>query len=229
MVNMATDTRHAAEVEPKSLHRKRRTKPYPSIAFPDALIIGKGVMKFGGGKSIKRLTLMEKLERSPTSGPTRSLITDSGKYGITEGSFKAETLVLTKDGRTVCDENSTAREILRASFRLAIDAIPSFKSLYDKYVNGRMPSREALRDTLEEVGTDVHPEDRMECVDLFVVNAKSFGLIRAIAGAETLVSLDTRLDQLPATQRDPSPTRASNLQRPESIPSDGTRACPLKM
>src|SRR5690606_7486968 len=36
-----------------------------------------------------------------------------------------------------------------------------------------------------------------ECVDLFVVNAKYLGLLQTIAGAETLVSIDQVIDELP--------------------------------
>ena len=137
MTNTVTKPKDESQVEPKATPRRRRTKPYPSIAFQDALKLGQGVMSHAGGQPIKRLTLMEKLDRSPTSGPTRSMVTDSSKYGITEGSFNAEEISLTKDGYTVCDVSATDKETLRASFRLALStATPP---------PGRMPSSTAAR------------------------------------------------------------------------------------
>ncbi|MEZ6211138.1 MAG: hypothetical protein R3B46_07845 [Phycisphaerales bacterium] len=177
--------------------RTRRTKPYPSIPFDDALTLGKAIVEYGGGLPIKRLTLMEKMNRSPTSGPTRAMITDSGKYGITEGSYNADTLKLTENGKIVCAGEASESERVKAAFQLSIDGIEPFKAMYDQYVNNRLPSKEAIKDFLEESKLEVHQEDLVECIDLFIVNCKSVGLLRTIAGSETLVPIDTLLASLP--------------------------------
>jgi hypothetical protein len=209
--------------------RARRTKPYPSIPFEDALTLGRAIMKYGGGLPIKRLTLMEKLERSPTSGATRAMITDSGKYGITEGSFNAETIKLTPDGKMACAGAGSQREVLRASFKLAIEGIIPFKAMFDHYVNNRLPSKEVVKDFLEDSSDlGVYGEDVHECIDLFVVNCKSIGVLRPIAGAETLVPIENVLDALPTDEhrlleiKSPTLSSGGNGAPDKSASSDDT-------
>jgi len=81
----------------------RTSRAYPAVAFKDATQIGEAIVTFAQGERIRRLTLLEKMGRAPTSGTTRTLITNSGKYGITVGSYVAEWLELTDDGKVACD------------------------------------------------------------------------------------------------------------------------------
>ncbi|HLL88141.1 MAG TPA: hypothetical protein VK324_02445 [Tepidisphaeraceae bacterium] len=74
---------------------KRKQRPYPAAPIEECLELGHAIMKIGGGERIRRLTLLEKMGRSETSGAVRKMITDSGKYKITKGSFAADYLELT--------------------------------------------------------------------------------------------------------------------------------------
>jgi len=198
--------------------RTRRTKPYPSIAFEDALVLGNAIDRFSGGQPIKRLTLMEKMERSPTSGSTRAMITDSGKYGVTSGSFNADTLSLTTDGKVVCSSSSNPRARTRSSFKLAIESIAPFKAMYDHYVKNRLPSKEVMRDFLNDhENLDVLEQDIQECIDIFIVNCKSVGVLRLIAGTETLVPIENVLDGLPAGQVEAKPANNGASSQPERL------------
>jgi hypothetical protein len=91
---------------------------------------------------------MEKMGRSPSSGPTRRLIANSAKYGITKGTYNSDYLELTPAGKVVVDDTQADRERLRARFQLAIEGVPPFKKLYDEYVNERLPAIEVLSDFL---------------------------------------------------------------------------------
>jgi hypothetical protein len=173
--------------------RTRTTRPYPVVSFREATVIGDAIFKFASGERVRRLTLLEKLERNPGSSATNMLITNSGKYGITTGSYAAEFLELTELGHTACNPDEDQRSRLDAQFKLAIAGIVPFKLLYDTYVGKKLPAHEVMKDRLLDGETEV--DNPKECIDLFVVNVKDIGLLRTIAGAETLVSIDQLLDE----------------------------------
>lgn len=134
------------------------------------------------------------MNKSPTSSGTKMMITNSGKYGITTGSYIAEYLELTETGRIVVDPSLPGRARRKARFDLAIDGVAPFKLLYDHYKGKRLPEPEVMKDLLRDSKIDVPDLD--ECVDTFTVNAQDLGLLRTIGGAETLVSVEQVLDEM---------------------------------
>lgn len=175
--------------------RTRTARPYPASSFTDALQLGEAIMKFAAGDRVRRLTLLEKMNKSPNSGATKMMITNSGKYDITSGSYAAEHLELSEKGKTVVDTQKPERERRQASFDLAIAGIPPFKLLYDHYKDKRLPEREVMKDVLKDSSIEVPDLD--ECVDTFTVNAKDVGLLKTIGGAETLVAVEQVLEEMP--------------------------------
>lgn len=164
--------------------RRRGRKPYPVIPFEQALRIGQGIADFGAGHPMKRTTLLEKLTL-PANQTTKDLITASGKYGLTEGAHDAEEIRLTEEGlKAVAMTASLDRS--RSRIKLAITNIEPFNRLHEKFRGGKMPSVEAMRDTLD----DLDQGDRAPCVDIFVQNAKFVGILQPREGAEFIVSLD---------------------------------------
>lgn len=59
-----------------------------------------------------------------------------------------------------------------------------------------MPSPEVLRDSLEDV--HIPPDQRTQCVDLFLENLKYLGLLRTVAGTERIIPIEQALDEIPA-------------------------------
>ncbi len=176
--------------------RERKSRPYPASSFSDALPLGEAIMKHAAGEKVRRLTLLQKMDKSPNSGPTKMMITNSGKYGITNGSYAAEYLELTELGRSSVDSTVAPRVSRKAKFDLAIEGIPPFKLLYDHYKTKRLPEREIMKDVLKDSTIEVPDLD--ECVDTFTVNVKDLDLLRTIGGAETLISIEQVTDELPA-------------------------------
>lgn len=201
-----TLTKKTSRASSRDGSRRRGPKPYPVITFEEAMTIGTGVMEHGAGHPMKRVTLLQKLKLAD-SQPTRNLITNSGKYGITIGSHAAEEIKLTERGREAIDPGITERKRRRAQFDLAIASIDQFKSLYDKFSGGKLPAAEVLRDSLE----DVDSGDRAQCVDIFISNAKTVGILQTKEGAEHLLKIDEFLDGLPG--KGSSPTQRTGEQR----------------
>lgn len=175
--------------------RTRTARPYPASSFADALDLAQAIMTHAAGERVRRLTLLEKIGKSATSSATKMMITNSGKYGITKGSYAADYLELTEKGAVVVNFGKSERERRLAAFELAIEGIVPFKLLYDHYRGKRLPEREVIKDVLRDARADVPDLD--ECVDTFTVNVKDLELLRTIGGAETLVTIDQVLEELP--------------------------------
>ena len=179
--------------------RARKARPYPASSFGDARALGEAIMQYAAGEKVRRLTLLQQMNKSPNSGPTKMMITNSGKYGITTGSYAADHLELTEQGRIVVDPTVSMAERQGAAFGLAIEGIAPFKLIYDHYKDKRLPEREVMKDVLKDSAIDVPDLD--ECVDTFTVNVKDLDLLRTIGGAETLVSIEQALDELGDTEQ----------------------------
>jgi hypothetical protein len=209
MIDTNIDTPNGATANPtlmpraKTSRKKTETRgrkpqsacPFPGTTLQDALGLGEAIQTHGAGQRMRRLTLFEKLNKSPDSGPSRMMVTNSGKYEITEGSYKADFINLTELGQKATSPDTSLRQRTDARFKLGIEKIPAFKHLYETNKTKRVPSPEVLRDSLAEVG--VEPENREQCVNLFLENAKSLGLLKTIAGAERLLPIEQILEELP--------------------------------
>lgn len=188
--------------------RTRRNRPFPNISFGEALVLPEAIQTHGAGQRIRRLTLFEKLQRSPDSGPTRKLITGSGQYGLTSGAYSAEFLDLTEKGKIATDPAGTDASRTRARIDLAILSIEPFKLIYDRYSNNRLPTAEVIRDAFVEDGLD--SDFANEAVETFLANARELGLIRTIGGAEHLVSADAVVEDANSSVHpsvEPKPTQ----------------------
>jgi hypothetical protein len=175
--------------------RQRQRSSFPATSFEAATEIATVMHKLGGAR-IRRLTIFEDLDRSPDSGHSRQLVTNSGRYGITSGSYASEWLQLTDLGAQATSPDLPSRTVKRAQFQLAIEQIAPFKALFDEYVDRKMPSHAVMRDFLREGSWA--GEDLQALIDTFIVNAKYVGVLRTVSGSERLVNLDHALDLLPS-------------------------------
>lgn len=170
-----------------------------------------------------RITLFDHLDRSPESGPSRQAVTNSARYGLTEGGYQADALTLTDDGIKAVSPDASARDRARAQFRLAIERTPAFNALYERFSGNKLPAQQVMRDFL----TGEHKlseEDAMEAVELFIVNARDIGLLRTLSGAERILTLDHLLDLLPASPA--SPDRPATPSAPLSVAAVGRSSAP---
>src|SRR5712671_6717115 len=94
-------------------------KPFPIAPITETVALAKGIIEHGVGDQIRRITLFDKLGRSPESGHSRALVTNSAKYGLTEGSYAAETLKILPLGRKLV-ETTAEGERRKAAFDLGI-------------------------------------------------------------------------------------------------------------
>jgi hypothetical protein len=182
--------------------RRRVQRSFPAAPFEEAIEFARTLFGIGSGQPVRRLTLFDQLGKSPDSGASRMLITNSNKYGLTKGSYVAENLELTDDGKKAVDELLPRREQRRIWAKLAILDIDPFRQVYERFADVRLPARAVLIDALKEggVGSDAAEEG----ADTLVVNLRFVGLLQTLSGAERIVSLDHMLDALPATTSVPT-------------------------
>ena len=185
----------AANDGDKKEKRTRKVRDFPEVPFKQSLVLGNAIYKYAAGEKVRRLTLLEKMERSPTSGSTQRLFTNSGKYGITIGSYSADHVELTPDGKIVCEPATPPRKLLETKFRLAVSSIPYFLHVYNEYKGKRWPIQSVVADCMRDGGFD-YDDFLDQCIDVLIVNLKDLGLLRTIAGAETLIPIEQGLEEL---------------------------------
>jgi hypothetical protein len=196
----------AATKGERSERREHRTTLFPAVPFEEALTIANAIQKHAAGQKVRRLTLFDSLGKSPDSGASRQLITNSNKYGLTKGGYTAEYLELTPEGNLATAGDVAPREQLPARFKLAIEKIPIFEALYAAQKGNRLPATTVQEDLVKEQG--IPAEDAKECVEIFIVNAKFLGILKPIAGAERIISIEQAIEELP---NDPSTPETNNV------------------
>ena len=199
--------------------RTRTNRPYPASAFHEALALGQEIMNFAAGEKVRRLTLLEKMNKSQASSSTKMMITNSNKYGITKGSYNADFLELTDKGRVIVDNLSSPKDIKTAEFELAINTIPPFKLIYTQYKDKRIPEKEIIKDFLKDSNLSIPNLD--ECIDTFTVNIKEIGLLRTIGGSVTLTSIEQLIENIPQSN---SPSSTSNIHTKTTNSSESSNS-----
>lgn len=202
-------TKRLAAADKKS----RRTPLFPAVSFEEALGLALAIQRHAAGRKVRRLTLFNQMGKSPDSGPSRQLIINSNRYGLTRGSYKAEHLELSPEGALATSAEMLPCEKLKARFTLAVERITPFKALYDAQVGNRLPATSVLEDVATEHG--IPKEDAKECVEIFIVNAKFIGVLKVIAGAERIIPLDQAIEELPGV----SPAEPNAPAPPQTLES----------
>jgi hypothetical protein len=177
-----------------------------------------------GDTRIRRVTIFGELGRSPESGASRQNVTNSGRYGITSGSYASEWIELTEAGASATDPDAAPRARRRGQFQLAIAGVAAFKALYDEFVDRKLPSQSVMRDFL--AAGPYAGDDLQALIDTFIVNAKYVGVLKTIAGAERLISIDHAIDETPSGEASVPQQRMTGSSQPASLVGvDWDRTC----
>ncbi|MBT9330806.1 hypothetical protein [Paracidobacterium acidisoli] len=174
--------------------KPRGSRNFPASTFQDALVVAEAFQKYAAGQTrVRKLTLFDKMGKSPDSGPSRQLITNSSRYGLTKGGYQADFLELTAEGALATGDDVPPPKKLQARFDLAIKNIEPFNFLYERCKGQKLPSKEFLIDALRE--SEPSETSLSECVDTFILNATFLGLLRTIAGSERLITIEHGLEE----------------------------------
>src|SRR6266508_2934531 len=69
--------------------------PFPPVPFLTVLPLADAIQQYAAGQPTRRITIFDKLGKSPASSASRPLITPSTPYGVTKGSYTAAFIDLT--------------------------------------------------------------------------------------------------------------------------------------
>ncbi len=173
---------------------KKAIKNIPVMSFEDVMSLAEGIWECASGKKVRKITLFDHLGKSPESSPSRTLVTSSSKYGLTNGGYQAEYLELTDLGSVASNPESSSKGSAEAKFKLAIESNKYFNHLYETYKNMKVPSNKVMEDCIIDFGIETH--EAKQCVETFVVNAKYIGLIKTLSGAQRLISIEYLLEEI---------------------------------
>ena len=202
------------KLQKRQQSRTRTQRPFPTCPFEEALEFATGIQKYASGQPIRRLTLFDQLGKSPDSGPSRQLVVNSNKYGLTKGGYSAEQIELTPDGAIAVGDEANVRERTRARVKLAIQDLSVFNNVYERFVNTKLPARSVLGDMMKDIGVSDSLVE--EALDTFIVNAQFVGLLQTLSGAERFVTVDHLLDSLPTSSEE----KAREAVEPGELPEE---------
>jgi hypothetical protein len=182
--------------------KKNNKRLSPVGAFEEAFNFAKNIYKLGAGEKVRRLTLFDDLGKSPDSGASRMLITNSSKYGLTKGGYQADFLELTAKGNQAVSDEQSPVLALKAKFELSVSEIDVFNFLYNRFSGNKLPTITVITDLVfeEYKSRGIDKEAAIESVETFIVNIKYLGLLQTISGAERLISLEHALEKIPSNK-----------------------------
>ena len=198
---------------------------------------------------MNRLLLADAVGIKPSSSNYRLLLSSAFKYGLIDGTEKAEEIGLTELGKACTHRDDSAGRI-RALRQAALKPSPLGRFLED-YKNRKLPSDEMLPKILT-AQYSVPKELAPECGQLIVRNARFTSILRDIGGSphvlfdativaesdenpaaldgeEQVDSLSSKADLgSPVDRRDPSPPVPSASQAKPVFVGHGKNVVPLQ-
>jgi len=161
--------------------RKYVTRVFPKNTLIDALRIAESIHKNSADQPYDRLDLAKSLGYSPESSVFRTLITSSGRFGLTKGGYSSAKISLTELGKSIVspkDDKEKAEGLKQALFN-----VDFYRKFFSRFDGHRLPKREFLKNTLDrDFGIPV--QDCDECYDMIIKNAKELEVIELIKDTE---------------------------------------------
>ena len=168
-----------ATVESKK-RKKYASRLYPKDSLKDALKIAQAIKDYSAGKPYDRLDLAKAFNISPGVWSFRSLITSSGRYGLTTGSYNSKQIALTPLGTSIMYPKDPQEEA--DCLKTALFNIPLFRKFFTDYDNNKLPNVEFLENTLNRT-YGIPVEDSKECYEILVKNAKELDILEDLKGS----------------------------------------------
>lgn len=199
-----------AKDAPKKAQLPQRVMPAHPIE--KALLIPRAIVDEFGGRGGEPTSIALAIQWAPTGGSWRALTSTAMAYGLTEGGYNANEIVLTPLGSQIVkptEERADKEALIKAI--LMPTAIKAFAERYNK---NKYPSKEIAINVLEGFGV---PRERASAAfDIITENFKYIRALRTTANGQILLIDPNAV----ATA-----TRASALEvEPTEFPPRGSQA-----
>jgi predicted nucleotide-binding protein len=202
----------------------------PNRAFPvhsleKALQVVQGIVEAGASRPMDRLLLAQAIGRTPSSSEFRKLLSSSLKYGLTEGTEKADQIKPTQLGLQIARPLNDSEK--RQALVRAVRTPELLNKVYAHFNKQKLPRIDFLRNVLARQFS-VDDEHTEELADLVVANAKFVGILQTISGSEYL-----NLDLVGAAGAEVAPSgnveESNGVDRLEEIRAEITTPDKLKV
>jgi predicted nucleotide-binding protein len=148
----------------------------PGSPLEEALRVPQAIAEHYAGTPVTPLQLASGLNMSPTSGPFRSLCGASIAYGLTEGGYNAQQILLKPLGRRIVKPLQEGDDIVAKREALLVPRV--IGEFLKKYNGSSLPRTDIAINVLVDMGV---PSDKARSVyELIVEGAKDVGLLREI-------------------------------------------------
>lgn len=165
-------------------------RPFPVHTFEEALKVAKAIQDKNAGKPWKPLFVAEALGIKPSSSNFREITSSAYKYGLTEGTWNAQYILLTDLGKSITkplDPNQEVKDKQEAVLKIEL-----FKKVYEHYRDAKFPSPDdSYFKNMLEKEFNVPRELVDECIQLLLANGRYTGIIRDVSGAPYVVFAET--------------------------------------
>lgn len=163
---------------------------FPKNTLKEALELARAIQDNNAGAPYNRLDLAAAVGHTPESSAFRTLITSSNRYGLTEGSYKAEKISLTALGSSIVAP--TTDDEKNKGVLDALQRIELFKKFFQRFDQAKLPREDLLENTLVR-DFAVPREDVEVCLKILKQNIGDWGIESKSEGSSWL-----RLDRLTA-------------------------------
>lgn len=191
---------------------KRARATFPRLSLRRTLELPKALYETGEGEQVRRLTVFNKIGKSPDSGPSRTLITTATTgYGLISGGQSTDFFSLTRRGLIIVGAVPESDP-----FEAALDA------LFDNDIFSSFITRFHTKSLNEEVAVDylktthrLIEADAKAAFSVFKENILDYGLTQDISGKKVVISKEMALENRLSTP----PARARNVSSPNDTRS----------
>lgn len=176
-----------------------RRSLFPPVTIDEALVIAQAIWEHNAGNPMRRISIFDSLDRQPESSTSRSLITSSAGYGVTEGNYKSDVIKLTDLGRSIVEKGDASAKLN------AVLSVDIFRSFFERYRDSTIPSQVAALDFIKAQG--IPETGAANCLEVILNNARQVGLVQEISGKERFVTPEHALEKLSRRKKDAPPQR----------------------
>ncbi len=192
-----------AEAQSNGQIKEQRTKrqvtrgAFPRVSLVKVLELPRTIFAEGEGESVRRLTVFNRLGKSPESGPSRMMVTTANTgYGLTTGGTQAEYLGLTDRGRKMVDSRDEFQRMGAAYEALFSNEILS--AFISRFKGRAVPNDEVAVDYLKNTPS-LSMDDAQAFWEVIRENIHEFGLVQELSGRRVVVSKEMAMEQLKAS------------------------------
>jgi hypothetical protein len=165
----------------KETKRKYATTAFPKNTLKEALKLAESIQNNNAGKPYSRIDLAKSLDYTPESSLFRTLITSSGRFGLTSGGYQADRIALEPIGVQIVAPRDDAEKA--DGIKKALFSIKLYSDFFTKFNGHKVPKKEFFKASLNR-DYGIPNEDTDECYDMIIKNAKELGIINTIKDGE---------------------------------------------